>query len=572
MRFIYSYLKKYRGQAILAPLFKMLVAAFELIVPLVVKSIIDVGLSPTGTKGYVLSRVGVMVLLAAVGLCASITAQYFSARAAVMTAADLRADLMRKVTSLSRREQDRLGTATLLTRLTSDIEAVQNGVNLTLRLLLRSPFVVFGAVAMAFTVDVPTALVFAAALPVLSLIIVLIMRLSTPLYRRVQGKLDDVTKQTRENLTGARVIRAFNREAAETRSFREKTEAHEKLAFLAGKLGALMNPLTLVTVNAAVIALLWLGGGRVNTGRMTPGAVAAQYNYLSQILVELIKLANLIVSVSKALASAKRIEAVFAETPAVTFPDDGAKPDPTADAVTFRHVTLQYHENAAPALTDVTFTVKAGEKIGVIGATGAGKSSLVSLIGRAYDPTHGTVRVMGQDARDYDKATLTSLVATALQKPTLFAGTIRENLCWGCPAATDEDLLQAAALSAADDVLATKDAGLDAEVEQDGRNFSGGQRQRLALARAVAANAPILILDDALSALDNATGRRVLEHALALPGTLFLISQRVSHVRDCDRILVLEDGRLTAVGTHDALLQTSETYRFIDACERGARS
>lgn len=568
MKFIYTYLKEYRLQAILAPLFKMLEATFELFVPLVVKSIIDVGL-PAGDRPYILTRVGLLALLAAVGLAAAITAQYFSAKAAVGVATTLRSDLMHSVCALSYKELDKTGTAPLLTRLTSDVEAVQNGVNLTLRLLLRSPFVVAGAVVMAFTVDPPTALVFAVAVPLMALAVVLVMRLSTPLYRRVQEKLELVTRSVRENLTGVRVLRAFSREEAETAAFDEKTDAHFRLAFAAGKLSSVLNPVTYVLVNFAVIALLYFGGIRVNTGRMTPGAVAAQYNYLTQILVELVKFANLVVSVSKALASAKRIEETKRLTSSLSEPDAPAAPDFTAPAVEFQNVTLSYHKTAAPALSDVGFTVSPGQKIGVIGATGSGKTSLINLIPRFYDVSAGCVRVFGRDVREYDRKTLLSLVSVAPQKATLVRGTVRENLTWGNEDTDENALSFAVSASASDAVLSTREDGLDAAVEQGGKNFSGGQRQRLAIARALAKDAPILILDDALSALDNATSRRVLDAVLGLDATVFLVSGRASVLKRCDKILVVEDGALIAQGTHDELLSVCPAYRFIDDCERG---
>ena len=570
MRFIASYLKKYKWIGLLAPLFKMLEASFELLIPLVVRQLIDEGLEHGDTR-FVLSRVLLLALLAFVGMVSAISAQYFSARAAVGTATDLRRDLFARVTSLSACQTDALGASTLMTRLTGDVNAVQNGVNLTLRLLLRSPFVVFGAWIMAYTVDPGTAHVFSGAVPLLALTVASVMAFSTPLYKKVQEKLDDVTLGVRENLTGARVVRAFGREETEKARFREKTQSQFRLAFRAGRLSSLLGPLTYVIVNLAVIVLLHVGALRVDGGLISRGAVVAQYNYFAQILVELVKFANLIVSVSKALAGAKRVQGVMELSPAVAFPETGCEPDFSAPAVELKNVSLTYYEGADPAVSDLSFSVAPGETVGIVGGTGSGKSSVLRLLSRLYEASAGEVRVFGHDVRDYDEKTLCSLVGFARQKSALFSGTVRDNLLRAAPEASEDALTEAIRASQSESVVASKPEGLDAPVEQLGRNFSGGQKQRLNVARVLVKRPPVLLLDDVSSALDNATGRALADALAALSWrpAVIVTAQRSAPLKNCRRIFVLEDGRITAAGTHGELLETSEAYRFICRCERG---
>ena len=571
MRFLFSYLKKYRLVSILAPLFKMLEASFELLIPLIVRQMIDVGLSGGGDKAYILTRVGLLALFAFVGMAAAITAQFFSAKAAVGVATDLRAGLFSHVLSLSPKDTNALGASTLMTRLTGDVNAVQNGVNLTLRLLLRSPFVVFGAWAMAYTVDPATAGVFSAAVPLLALIVAGVMAVTTPLYRKVQAKLDGVTLSVRENLTGARVIRAFGREDREKEDFRQKAEAHFRLAFRAGRLSSLLGPATYVVVNLAVILLIHIGAVRVNGGLITRGAVVAQYNYFAQILVELVKFANLVVSVSKGLAGAKRVEAVMALQPSLTFPEKGASPDLSAPALELRNAGLTYYEGAAPAVTDLTLTVRAGQTVGLVGGTGAGKSSVLRLMSRLYDATEGEVLLFGHGIKDYDEATLRSLVAVVEQKSVLFAGSIEEELRRACPEASDSAVKEALVASQSLSVIEAKPEGLSTLIEQGGRNFSGGQRQRLALAKALVRRTPVLLLDDVCSALDNATARALTQalKSLSWRPTVVLTAQRSAPLKNCETVCVLEDGKITAMGDRDALLAQSEAFRFICDAERG---
>ena len=569
MKLMLRYLKKYRLISVLAPLLKMAEALLELFVPLLVRSIIDVGIAGNDTA-YILRRTGLLALLALAGLAFSVTAQYFSARAAVGCCADLRQDAFRHVTLLSYAQIDKLGTSALITRLTNDTELAQNGVNLTLRLLLRSPFVVFGAVIMAFTVDAKAAAVFAGAVPVMGLVIVGVMLGTIPLYKKVQGRLDRVLGHVREALSGVRVIRAFGREQAEADAFAGKNGALYRMSVFAGKISAILNPATYVLINLAVIVLIWMGAGRVYQGALTLGAVVALYNYMSQILVELIKLVNLAVTVSRAAAGAKRIASVLAEAPEMTYPDPGAEPDFSAPALEMEGVTLCYGRNAEPSLRDVTFTAEKGT-LGVIGGTGAGKSSLISLIPRFYDVSSGTVRVYGHDVREYSAAALQKLVSVVPQKAVLFAGTLRENLRWGNPDATDDEMLWALESAQALDFVTAKGAGLEMPVEQGGRNLSGGQKQRLTVARALLKKAPVLILDDSYSALDTATERALRDALAGNENTKLLItvSQRTGSVRGCKNILVLEDGELTAAGPHEALLEKSEAYAFIYGCEEG---
>ncbi len=570
MRLMFRYLKKYRLISILAPLFKMAEALLELLVPLVVKDIIDVGIA-RGDVRRIGWCAGLLALLALAGLAFSVTAQYFSARAAVGFSADLRADLFRHIAGFSYAKIDKMGASALLTRLTSDTDLAQNGVNLTLRLLLRSPFVVFGAVIMSFTVDAKSALISAGAVPVLGLVIAGVMLYTMPLYKKVQERLDAVLARVRETLSGVRVLRAFSKEEAEKEAFAARTQALYKDSFFAGRISSLLNPATYILINAATVLLIYTGALRVNSGALSQGAVVALYNYMAQILVELIKLVNLVVTVSRALAGAKRIEAVLAERTDMTYPEEGAQPDFTAPAVEFEGVDLRYGENADRSLAGVTFTAAAGS-LGVIGATGSGKSSLIDLIPRFYDVSAGQVKLFGHNVKEYSAAALQRLVSVAPQKAALFSGTVRENLKWGDPDAPDEALWAALRTAQAADFIAAKGEGLDLRIEQGGRNLSGGQKQRLAVARALVKKAPILILDDSYSALDAAT-EKAMRTSLREAGARLIItvSQRTGSVAACDEILVLEDGVLTARGTHASLLRESPAYAFIQSCEEGGR-
>ena len=565
-----SYMRGHRLRALLAPFFKMAEAALELLVPLVVRDLIDRGIGG-GDTAFVLRSAGLLALFAAAGLAFSITAQYFAAESAVGLAARLRSVLFRQVGRLSYAQIDDVGVSALITRMTGDVERVQNGVNLALRLLLRSPFVVFGAVVMAFTVDAGSAWTFAVTVPLLGLVVACLMRANMPLFRFAQQKLDSALGAVRENLSGVRVLRAFGKEAEERRAFTEKNNALTAANRRAGAVSALTNPLTYVILNLGIAALIYTGAVRVERGALTQGAVVALYNYMSQILVELIKLANLIVSISRAMASAKRIEEVLDIEAGLPVPETGVAPDLSAPAVEFRNVSFSYGQNAAPSLENVSFAVGAGMRLGVVGSTGAGKSTLAQLIPRFYEASAGSVRVFGHDVREYAPETLRRLISVVPQKALLFTGTVRDNLRWGGDSADDETLLRAVKNAAAEDVLAGKQGGLDEPVLQGGRNFSGGQRQRLTVARALVKAAPILILDDAASALDYATERRLKENLSALPEKpcVITVSQRASGVRDCDLILVLEDGALTGLGTHDTLIKENAVYAEICRAAEG---
>ncbi len=571
MRLMVRYLKKYRLISVLAPLFKMAEALLELFVPVVIKNVIDIGIAGNDVR-YIVKSAGLLALLALAGLGFSITAQYFSARAAVGFSADLRADLFAHVSALSYSQIDRLGASALLTRLTSDTDLAQNGVNLTLRLLLRSPFVVFGAVIMSFTVDAKSALISAAAVPVLGLVIAGVMLYTMPMYKNVQEKLDTVLGSVRENLSGVRVIRAFSKERAQTEEFARKSGALFAVTFRAGRVSSLLNPVTYILINLATVLLIYTGALRVNAGALTQGAVVALYNYMAQILVELIKLVNLAVTVSRALAGAKRIEDTLAVQPDMTYPETGAAPDFSAPAAELRQADLRYGDNADLSLRALTFTA-AGGSLGVIGATGSGKSSLVDLLPRFYDVSAGEVLLFGHNVKEYSAETLQRLVAVVPQKAVLFQGTLRENLLWGNPEATDEALFDALKKAQALDFVAAKGEGLDMRIEQGGRNLSGGQKQRLTVARALVKNAPILVLDDSYSALDAATEKAMRQALSETPARLTVtVSQRTGSVRGCDNILVLEDGALTAAGTHETLLRESAAYAFIHSCEEGGAS
>ena len=565
MRSLLKYLKDYKKESILAPVFKMLEASFELFVPLVMAAIIDTGIA-NHDKGYIFRMGGVLVALGLIGLACSVTAQFFSAKAAVGFATKLRHALFSHIQGLSYAELDTLGTNTLITRMTSDVNQLQSGVNLTLRLLLRSPFIVFGALIMAFTVDVKAALIFVVAIPLLSIVVFGIMIVSLPLYKKVQAALDKVLGRTRENLEGARVIRAFCKEGQEIESFSEENEALLNIQVFVGKISAAMNPLTYIIVNIALVVLLWTGAIRVDGGIITQGAVVALVNYMSQILVELIKMANLIIQITKALACAKRIESILAVENSQQIEDltQQAKAE-TDDVIRFEHVGLTYQGGGEESLTDIDFAVKKGQTIGIIGGTGSGKTSVVNLIPRLYDATRGTVYVDGQDVKTYDPKQLRSKVGIVPQKAVLFAGTIRENLMWGNENATEEQLERALEISQAKEFVDTKEGRLDFKIAQGGKNLSGGQRQRMTIARAVVRDPEILILDDSASALDFATDAK-LRHAIREMGNdmvVIIVSQRSSSIQYADQIIVLDDGKVVGIGTHDSLLAENEVYQEI---------
>lgn len=564
MRYLLKNLKKYRKESILAPLFKMLEALFDLFVPLVVQDIINVGIRDHNTV-YILQRCGLMVGLTVVGLICSITAQYFSARAAVGCAAGLRHDLFSHIQTLNFSEMDQVGTSTLITRMTSDINQVQNGLNMFLRLFLRSPFIVFGAMIMAFTIHPRIALIFAVIIPVLCVIIFGIMKWTSPLYKKVQTKLDTVLGITRENLSGVRVVRAFNKEQSETERFQESNEQLNSEQLHVGRISGLMNPLTYAVVNLGIIAILYMGGAAVNSGSLMDGSVIALINYASQILVELIKLANTVVLISRALASLSRVETVLDTKPSMIFPDSPTSTPVSEEAVRFDHVNLRYAGAGEDSLTDISFCAMRGQTIGVIGGTGSGKTSLVSLIPRFYDATGGQITLGGKPITAWTKEELRNHVGIVPQRAQLFTGTIRSNLLWGNPDASEEQLEKALETAQALDFVCKKPLGLDEPVEQGGRNFSGGQRQRLTIARALVKEPEILILDDSASALDFATDAALRRALRTLPEhiTVFIVSQRTSSLQHADQILVLEDGRMAGCGPHAALLESCQVYREI---------
>lgn len=574
MKKLLVYLKDYKKESVLGPLFKLLEATFELIVPLVMAAIIDTGVA-TGDKSYIMKMCMVLVLLAVIGLTCSITAQYFAAKAAVGFATKLRHALFAHIERLSFTEMDTVGTATLITRMTSDVNQVQNGVNLVLRLFLRSPFIVFGAMVMAFTIDVKAALVFVVTIPLLSIIVFGIMLISIPLYKKVQSALDKVLGITRENLTGSRVIRAFNKEDDEKVHFNENNDLLTRAQIYVGKISALMNPLTYVIINGAIVVLVWTGAVRVDNGYITQGEVVALINYMSQILVELVKLANLIININKSIACGNRIQSIFEMQPSIT-DGSGQKVDKvqtdTADrseeaeyAVEFSHVGLTYASAGDESLTDINFKVKKGETIGIIGGTGSGKSSVVNLIPRFYDVTSGFIKVDGKDVKDYPLEELRGKIGMVLQKAVLFHGTIRENLKWGNPDATEEDLNRAITVAQAKEFVDNKEGRLDFEIEQGGKNLSGGQRQRLTIARAVVKKPEILILDDSASALDFATDAALRKAIREMEGetTVFIVSQRAASIQHADRIVVLDDGKIVGLGTSEELLESCEVYQEI---------
>lgn len=565
MKQILKYLKEYKKECICAPLFKLLEASFELIVPLVMAAIIDNGITASD-KPYIWKMGGVLVLLAAVGLVSSVTAQYFAAKAAVGFSTKLRHILFEKIESLSFSKMDTVGTSTLITRMTSDINQVQSGVNLVLRLFLRSPFIVFGAMAMAFTVNVRAAMVFVVTIPLLSIVVFSVMAASLPLYKKVQSSLDTVLSHTRENLEGTRVIRAFNKQNDEIDSFNRDNELLTNMQQVVGRISALTNPLTFIIINIATIAVIVSGGKQVYAGILTQGEVVALVNYMSQILVELIKLANLIVQVTKAVACGNRIADVLSipsklpeKNPKLIGAKDGAP------EVEFDHVCMTYEGAADETLTDISFTVQKGQTIGIIGGTGSGKSSLVNLIPRFYDATKGTIRIQGNDINDYDAVQLRDKIGVVMQKAVLFAGTIADNLRWGKNDATEEEMWKALDIAQATEVVKGKEGGLDYMIEQGGKNLSGGQKQRLTIARAVVKEPDILILDDSASALDFATDASLRAALKNMHGdkTIFIVSQRTSSIQFADNIIVLDDGQMVGFGPHEELLETCETYKEI---------
>lgn len=562
MKKLLVYLKGYEKETVLAPLFKMLEALFELFVPLVMAAVIDVGIG-RHDRGYVIRMCLVLIALGVIGLACSITAQYFAAKAATGFSTVLRRELFAHIQSLSYTEMDNLGTSTLITRMTSDINQVQSGVNLVLRLFLRSPFIVFGAMIMAFTVDVKAAMIFVVAIPMLSVVVFGIMIWTMPLYRRVQGALDKVLGLTRENLTGVRVIRAFCLEEQEQTHFREKNERLTDMQKFVGKISGLMNPLTYIIVNGAVVVLLYTGAIRVDQGIITTGAVVALVNYMNQILVELVKLANLIINITKSVACGNRIQSVL-EIPSSM--KNGSDTNlARADEVVFDHVGLTYAQAGTESLTDIDFSAKAGQTIGIIGGTGSGKSSLVNLIPRFYDATAGAVKINGKNVKDFDLETLRKMVGIVPQKAVLFKGTIEDNLRWGKKDATEEELWEALETAQAAEFVRERADGLQAKIDQGGKNLSGGQRQRLTIARALVGHPGILILDDSASALDFATDAALRKALREMKGNpiVFIVSQRTSSIRHADQIIVLDDGMVAGIGTHQELLENCPVYQEI---------
>lgn len=564
MKKLWKYMRDYRREGILAPLFKLLEASLELLVPLVMAQIIDIGIA-NGDRGFILSRCGILAALAAVGLVCSITAQYFAAKASVGFAAKLRSTLFKHIQSLSYSKLDTQGTGTLIARITGDINQVQSGMNLALRLLLRSPFVVFGAMIMAFTIDVKAALVFVVTIPLLSIVVFGIMLWSIPMYKKVQTRLDKVLGITRENLSGVRVIRAFCKEDEERREFGERNATLTKLQLMVGRVSAAMNPATYIMINLGIAVLIYVGALRVDSGILTQGQVVALYNYMSQILVELVKLASLIITITKALACAGRVSAALDVESDMHGADTMPKEIDTDEEVRFENVEFGYATGGEPVLSGISFSVKKGETMGIIGGTGSGKSSLVSLIPRFYDATGGHVYIKGNEVKDYPLGALREMVGMVPQKAVLFKGTIRENLRWGNADATGEEMERALSDAQALEIVKAKPEGLDSPVAQNGKNLSGGQRQRLTIARALIKKPEILILDDSASALDYATDlalRRSLA-ALSYKPTVFIVSQRASSILHADKIAVLDEGKMVGLGTHEELMRTCPVYREI---------
>lgn len=569
MKQLMMYLKDYKKESILAPLFKLLEAFFELLVPLVMANIIDYGIS-NRNMGYIGKMGLLLLLLGVVGLASSITAQFFAAKAAVGFSTQLRQALFDHIEDLSFTDIDKAGTSTMITRMTSDVNQVQSGINMTLRLFLRSPIIVFGAMIMAFTIDVKCALIFVVAIPLLSVVVFGIILSTIPMYKKVQSKLDQVLGITRENLTGVRVIRAFHKEAKEADRFRENNEALSAMQIFVGKISACMNPVTYIIVNGAIIALIYTGAVQVNIGNLSQGEVVAIINYMNQILVELVKLANLIVTMTKALACAERVASVFdigADAAYVGAQDQklADKVDKSAPFLDFKHVSLTYQGAGAPTLQDMNFTVNRGDTVGIIGGTGSGKTSLVNLIPGFYPATEGEILLEGRDIRTMSDEELRGRIGVVPQKAVLFKGTIRSNLQWGKPDATEEEMWKALELAQASEVVDGKPGKLDATVAQNGKNFSGGQRQRLTIARALVRNPEILILDDSASALDYATDAKLRAAIRTLEDktTTFIVSQRASTIRHADKIIVLDDGEIAGMGTHDELLKDCTVYQEI---------
>ena len=565
MKKLLYFMKDYKKESVLAPLFKMLEAFFELFVPLVVASIIDDGIVPKDSE-HIIRMCLLLLVLAAVGLTCSITAQYFAAKSAVGAATGIRYELFTHIQTLGYEEMDMVGTSTLITRMTSDINQVQNGINLVLRLFLRSPFIVFGAMIMAFTIDVKAAMIFVVAIILLSIVVFGVMFITKPLYKKVQSGLDTILGTTRENLTGVRVIRAFHQEQAEYNKFLAENEELTSLQKFAGKISVLTNPLTFIIINFAILVLIHTGAVRVSLGTLSQGQVVALYNYMSQILVELIKLANLIISVTKAMACFNRIQDVFHIEPSMK---EGTKTvaaaGNTTPAVEFKNVSFTYAGGGDHAVENISFKAMPGQTIGIIGGTGSGKSTLVNLIPRFYDVSEGEVDIAGKNIQDYTYGSLRNTISVVPQKAQLFAGTIRDNLTFGCPDATEEQIEEALAISQAKEFVDTKEGRLDAKIEQGGKNLSGGQRQRLTLARALVPQSDILIMDDSASALDYATDarlRKAIQDMKRKP-TVFIVSQRTSSIQNADMILVLDDGKIAGQGTHEQLLKSCNIYREI---------
>ena len=565
MKKLLYFMKDYKKESVLAPLFKMLEAFFELFVPLVVASIIDDGIVPKDSE-HIIRMCLLLLVLAAVGLTCSITAQYFAAKSAVGAATGIRYELFTHIQTLGYEEMDMVGTSTLITRMTSDINQVQNGINLVLRLFLRSPFIVFGAMIMAFTIDVKAAMIFVVAIILLSIVVFGVMFITKPLYKKVQSGLDTILGTTRENLTGVRVIRAFHQEQAEYNKFLAENEELTSLQKFAGKISGLTNPLTFIIINFAILVLIHTGAVRVSLGTLSQGQVVALYNYMSQILVELIKLANLIISVTKAMACFNRIQDVFHIEPSMK---EGTKTvaaaGNTTPAVEFKNVSFTYAGGGDHAVENISFKAMPGQTIGIIGGTGSGKSTLVNLIPRFYDVSEGEVDIAGKNIQDYTYGSLRNTISVVPQKAQLFAGTIRNNLTFGCPDATEEQIEEALAISQAKEFVDTKEGRLDAKIEQGGKNLSGGQRQRLTLARALVPQSDILIMDDSASALDYATDarlRKAIQDMKRKP-TVFIVSQRTSSIQNADMILVLDDGKIAGQGTHEQLLKSCNIYREI---------
>ena len=565
MRTLAKYLRNYKKESILAPFFKFLEVVFDLLVPIVIAQIIDVGIAHND-HGYIVQKFFILILMAAAGLAVSITAQFFAAKASVGFATEVRQAVFDHIQKLSYTELDTLGTDTLITRLTDDVNQVQNGVNMGLRLLLRSPFIVFGAMVMAYTINVRCALIFVVAIPILFLVVFVIMFLSIPLFKKVQGRLDTVTRLTRENLTGVRVIRAFCREDHAVAEFDESNLALTKLNEFVGKISALLNPATYVLINIATVILIQTAGVQVNLGNMQQGEVVALYNYMAQMIVELIKLASLIITLNKAMACADRVAGVLDIRTTMHYPETpSAKADPSANEVEFDKVSFTYAGAGASSLSDISFSVKKGQTVGIIGGTGCGKSTLVSLISRFYDVTCGTVKLNGRNIKELTNQEIHDKVGIVQQRSVLFKGSIRDNMKWGNENASDSEIWDALKVAQAKEVVEGKDGQLDFMLEQNGKNLSGGQRQRLTIARALVKKPEILILDDSLSALDFATDAALRKALAGLEGetTTFLVSQRVAGIRQADKILVLDNGELAGSGTHDELMKSCEVYREI---------